>query len=59
MMTALIKMGQIVKGWLTMEIQKGLPAGLCALPHSFTKTDREKREGMVREAISFRRVEKG
>lgn len=31
MMTALIKMGQIEKDCVTMEIQKGLPAGDCAL----------------------------
>lgn len=45
MMTALIKMGQIEKDCVTIEIQKGLPAGDCApLSLSLRRIEKKRRE---------------
>lgn len=45
MMTALIKMGQIEKDCVTMEIQKGLPAGHCALLSLSSRQIEKKEKG--------------
>lgn len=53
MMTALIKMGQIEKGCVTMELHNDLPAGLCALTGlSPRQIERRGEEGGEEQCLS-------
>lgn len=58
MMTALIKMGQIEKGCVTMELYNDLPAGLCAHTGLSPRQIERREEGGAKERKGRRREER-
>lgn len=57
MMTALIKMGQIEKGCVTMELYNDLPAGLCARTGLSPRQIERREEGGAKERKAEERKE--
>lgn len=57
MMTALIKMGQIEKGCVTMELYNDLPAGLCAHTGLSPRQIERREEGGAKERKAEERKE--
>lgn len=57
MMTALIKMGQIEKGYVTMELCNDLPAGLCAHTGLSPRQIERREEGGAKERKAEERKE--
>lgn len=57
MMTALIKMGQIEKGRVTMELCNDLPAGLCAHTGLSPRQIERREEGGAKERKAEERKE--